>query len=189
MANKNDNFFVQVIERMRELQDTHEYGKVEAENGQLVCFYCRKPIEIGYDDADHVTPKSKHGTDKGYNRVYVCRHCNASKNAKDPIEYLLAKAPELEDDEAIDLIARILMGRTYYVSGFSREYDMGQKAGAFRGFITPGTAKITRDMKCRCGHKHGYITVSPVHFNISYRCSECEDTIYIDAFQYLDRKR
>lgn len=73
----------------------NKYCKTNAMNKpDVVCYYCKiKTKKVGGYTRDHVTPKSKGGTNKG-NLVHCCKECNQFKNDLS-IEEWLIKIDEL----------------------------------------------------------------------------------------------
>lgn len=52
------------------------------------CAYCGKPILDPYDfSVEHVTPRSRGGTNRLHNLVVACRPCNFSRGDKSLDEY------------------------------------------------------------------------------------------------------
>ncbi len=46
------------------------------------CAYCRKPLDLGSVEIEHVIPIARGGTGWGSNLVPACRTCNTRKNTK-----------------------------------------------------------------------------------------------------------
>ncbi|TET56939.1 MAG: HNH endonuclease [Promethearchaeota archaeon] len=74
----------------------HEARKIKIwEKTQGKCYYCGKILMINLNDGknhaawtmDHVTPKTKGGTNTLDNLVPCCSECNQTKNDKDKEEY------------------------------------------------------------------------------------------------------
>jgi HNH endonuclease len=64
------------------------------------CLRCTRDLDSG-STGDHIIPRSRGGPDGATNYLPLCRSCNASKGAKDLIEWWLASARsavELPDD-------------------------------------------------------------------------------------------
>lgn len=53
-------------------------------NSDKCCVYCGKTRSL---QLDHIIPRNKGGKDSGDNLVWACRHCNASKNDTDLMEW------------------------------------------------------------------------------------------------------
>lgn len=51
------------------------------------CAYCRCSLARAEKHVDHVIPLARGGSNGRENLQYLCRPCNQSKSAKDPIEY------------------------------------------------------------------------------------------------------
>lgn len=51
------------------------------------CAYCRRSLARAEKHVDHITPLARGGSNGRDNLQYLCRPCNQSKSAKDPIEY------------------------------------------------------------------------------------------------------
>ncbi|MBZ4485998.1 HNH endonuclease [Microbacterium sp. cx-55] len=47
------------------------------------CQHCGKPLDESNAQADHLTPKSKGGTDDAWNLVASCDKCNNDKSDKE----------------------------------------------------------------------------------------------------------
>lgn len=68
------------------ISSTHLKRQIDRQNGE--CYWCGTPlIGIRYH-ADHLVPISKGGTNEDNNVVLSCEHCNCSKGAKTPDEFV-----------------------------------------------------------------------------------------------------
>ncbi len=52
------------------------------------CLYCRRIIEDGDLQIDHVIPKSRGGPDLPFNKAYTCGWCNHTKSMLIPTEFM-----------------------------------------------------------------------------------------------------
>ena len=59
--------------------------RLEKQRGK--CLVCRKDIRIGYH-LDHVIPLAKGGPSTLSNLQLLCPHCNVTKHAKDPVDFM-----------------------------------------------------------------------------------------------------
>lgn len=54
------------------------------------CAVCRKDVSSGYH-VDHIVPLSNGGTNDKLNLQILCSHCNLSKHAKDPLDFMRSR--------------------------------------------------------------------------------------------------
>jgi len=78
--------------RKRESSGTHTTADI---NNLLVlqrnkCAACNKSISKGYH-VDHIIALSNGGSNDKYNLQLLCAHCNCSKHAKDPIDFMQSR--------------------------------------------------------------------------------------------------
>lgn len=97
-----------LISKLREIVDGELVGARYDEGDNLVCYYCGEPIAKYSTHRDHVTPKSKGGSNQNWNIVLTCSDCNIRKNARHPFYYL----ERLPSDLELDYLARMLFGAT-----------------------------------------------------------------------------
>lgn len=56
-------------------------------HGTLTCVLCCKPIKFGEDSVEHLTPKTRGGTNEYSNLAIAHRNCNSRKGNKTLIEW------------------------------------------------------------------------------------------------------
>lgn len=61
------------------------------ESVQHKCACCSAPITTKTRHIDHITPLARGGSNAIRNIQFLCRHCNVSKNARDPIEFMRSR--------------------------------------------------------------------------------------------------
>lgn len=66
---------------------THEQAMVVLESQKYRCINCNCCLKKNEKHKDHIMPLSRGGSNNIKNIQYLCRSCNLSKNAKDPIEW------------------------------------------------------------------------------------------------------
>lgn len=54
------------------------------------CACCKKSIKTGYH-IDHIVPVCRGGTNNIINLQLLCPHCNMTKNAKDPVDFMQSR--------------------------------------------------------------------------------------------------
>lgn len=78
--------------KLRSAEGTHTNSDVEAlyllQQGK--CVVCKTDLKNKYD-VDHITPLSKGGGNSVRNLQLLCIHCNRSKHAKDPLDFMQSR--------------------------------------------------------------------------------------------------
>jgi len=71
---------------MRAIDKARAFDAVYAKTGGR-CAYCGRRLYQGVADIEHMTPKSRGGTDSIRNLVIACRQCNSRKAMRTVDEY------------------------------------------------------------------------------------------------------
>lgn len=69
MSNKLNAAFLRVYREQARVQQ------------KSCCKYCREPLTAAATTADHVQPRSRHGSDTRENIVAACQPCNSAKGS------------------------------------------------------------------------------------------------------------
>lgn len=70
-------------------EDYKDWLKELLSHKYFICHWCGKKFSIDKLTLDHVIPISKGGSDTKENLVPACKHCNSTKQARDPEEFNL----------------------------------------------------------------------------------------------------
>lgn len=76
-------------------------------NGKYECAYCGDKLNKNQVDVDHITPKSRGGSDSVSNLTASCSHCNRQKGSMDKVDYEIHRdMTVLENEEAFERDAK-----------------------------------------------------------------------------------